>query len=151
MLVKMVLSLVYPKNWILIYQIITQRHRINDRNIVQTKKINMKNAYKLNYYPSPTDANDLVRLSDLSQYISLNKMAHFVEGVEFTTTTPGSTNHTPFLIKFNYLLEFSCIEFYKEERIVNMRIEKWRYNMCDLGYNWSFSFNLEDLHDFCQS
>ena len=23
--------------------------------------------------------------------------------------------------------------------------------MCDLGYNWSFSFNLEDLHDFYQS
>ena len=23
--------------------------------------------------------------------------------------------------------------------------------MCDLGYNWSFSLNLEDLHDFYQS
>ena len=64
----------------------------------------MKNVYKLINYPSPIDTNDLVRLSDLSQYISLNKMARFVEGVEFTTTTPGSTNHTPFLIKFNYLL-----------------------------------------------
>ena len=34
------------------------------------KNINMKNAYKLINYPSPIDANDLVRLSDLSQYIS---------------------------------------------------------------------------------
>ena len=67
MLVKMVLSLVYPKNWILIYQIITQRHRLNDRNI------NMKNAYKLINYSSPTDANDLVRLSDLSQYTVSHK------------------------------------------------------------------------------
>ena len=51
-------------------------------------------------------------------------------------------------VELNYLLR---IEFYKEGSIVNMRIEKWRYNMCDLGYNWSFSFNLEDLHDFYQS
>ena len=34
------------------------------------KNINMKNVYKLINYPSPTDVNDLVRLSDLSQYIS---------------------------------------------------------------------------------
>ena len=33
------------------------------------KKINMKNAYKLINYPSPTDANDFVRLSDLSQLV----------------------------------------------------------------------------------
>ena len=72
MLVKMVLSLVYPKNCILIYQIITQRHRLNERNIVEQKNINMRNAYKLINYPSPTDANDLVRLSDLSQYIVAN-------------------------------------------------------------------------------
>ena len=39
------------------------------------KNINMKNDYNLINYPSPTDANDLVRLSDLSQYISLNKTA----------------------------------------------------------------------------
>ena len=93
------------------------------------KNINMKNVYKLINYPSPIDANDLVRLSDLSQYISLNKTAHFGKQVEFTTTTPGSTNHTPFLIKFNYLLR---IEIYKEGSTVNMRIEKWGYNMCDL-------------------
>ena len=37
-----------------------------------TKNINMKNAYKLINYLSPTDANDLVRLSDLSQYIVAN-------------------------------------------------------------------------------
>ena len=72
-------------------------------------------------------------------------MARFVKGVEFTTTTPGSTNHTPFLIKFNYLLH---IEFYKEGSIVHMSIEKWRYNICDFVYNWSFSLNLEDLHNF---
>ena len=54
--------------------------------------------------------------------LSFNKTPRFVEGVEFTTTTPGSTNHTPFLLKFNYLLS---IEFYKEGSIVNMRIEKW--------------------------
>ena len=68
------------------------------------KNINMKNVYKLINYPSLIDANDLVRLSDLSQYISLKNMARFVKGVEFTTTTPGQTNHTPFLLKFNYLL-----------------------------------------------
>ena len=60
------------------------------------KNVNMTNAYKLINYPSPTDVNDLVRLSDLSQYISFNKTARFIKQVEFTTTTPGSTNHTPY-------------------------------------------------------
>ena len=112
------------------------------------KNINMKNTYKLINYPNPTDVNDLIRFSDLSQYISLKKTARFVKQVKFTTTTPGYTDHTPFLIEFNYLL---AIEFYKEGHIVDMRIDKWGYDMPDLGYNWFFSINLEDLHDLNQS
>ena len=32
-----------------------------------------------------------------------------------------------------------------------MRIEPWGYGMNDLGYNWSFKINLQDLKEFIQS
>ena len=32
-----------------------------------------------------------------------------------------------------------------------MRIEQWGYDMNDLGYNWSFNINLEDLEQLNQS
>ena len=32
-----------------------------------------------------------------------------------------------------------------------MRIEQWGYVMNDLGYNWSFKINLEDLKELNQS
>ena len=59
-----------------------------------TKNINMKNAYKLRNYPSPTDANDLVRLSDLTQYISLNKTAVYSKDTEVLILSPS---HTEFI------------------------------------------------------
>ena len=55
------------------------------------KNINMKNAYKLINYPSPIDVNDLVRLSDLSQYISLNKMVVYSKDTEVSILSPGHT------------------------------------------------------------
>ena len=99
------------------------------------KNINMKNAYKLINYPSSTDVNDLVRLSYLSQYISLNKTVVYSKDTEVLILSPG---HTEFTVPIK-------IKFYKEGRIVCMRIEHWRYGMNDLGYKWSFKINLEDL------
>ena len=32
-----------------------------------------------------------------------------------------------------------------------MRIEQWGYNMNDVGYNWSFKMNPEDLEELNQS
>ena len=32
-----------------------------------------------------------------------------------------------------------------------MRIEQWKYDMNDLGYNWSFKIDLEDLEQLNQS
>ena len=32
-----------------------------------------------------------------------------------------------------------------------MRIEPWRYDINDLGYNWSFSINLQDRQELNQS
>ena len=61
---------------------------------ILTKNINMKNPYKLINYPSPTDANDLVRLSDLSQYISLNEMAVYSKDTEVLILSPGHTEFT---------------------------------------------------------
>ena len=60
----------------------------------------MKNAYKLINYPSPTDAYDLVRLSDLSQYISLNKTAVYSKDTEVLILSLGHTEFTvPIKIK----------------------------------------------------
>ena len=56
----------------------------------------MKNDFKLINYPSPTDANDLVRSSDLSQYIniSLNKTAVYSKDTEVLILSPGHTEFT---------------------------------------------------------
>ena len=43
------------------------------------------------------------------------------------------------------------IKFYEEGLIVCMRIEPWGYDMNDLGYNWSFKINLQDLKELNQS
>ena len=106
-----------------------------------TKNIDMKNAYKLKNYPSPTGANDLVRLSDLTQYISLNKTAVYFKDTEVLILSPG---HTEFTVPIK-------INFYKEGRIVYMRIINWGYDMNDLGYNWSFKIDLKDLEQLNQS
>ena len=100
----------------------------------------MKNAYKLIHHPSLTDTNDLVRLSDLSQYISLDKTAVYSKDTKVLILSQG---HTEFTVPIE-------IKFYKEGRIVCMRKEHWGY-MNDLGYNWSFKINLEDLKELNQS
>ena len=55
-----------------------------------------------------------------------------------------SPSHTEFTVPIK-------IKFYKEERIICVRIEQWGYNLNDFGYNWSFKINLEDLEQLNQS
>ena len=70
----------------------------------------MKNAYKLKNYPSPTGANDLVRLSDLTQYIyiyiyiSLNKTAVYSKDTEVLILSPG---HTEFTVPIKTSMKYS--------------------------------------------
>ena len=65
----------------------------------------------------------------------------YSKDTEVLILSPG---HTEFTVPIQ-------IKFYKEGRIVCMRIEQWWYDMNDLGYNWSFKINLEHLEQLNQS
>ena len=65
----------------------------------------------------------------------------YSKDTEVLILSPG---HTEFTVPIK-------IKFYKEGRIVCIRIEQWGYDMNDLRYNWSFKINLEYLQQLNQS
>ena len=82
----------------------------------------------------------MVRLNDLTQHLTISKMAIYSKNTEIATSMPSNTS-------FNVPIK---IEFYKQGRHP-YESSTWEYDMPDLGYNWSFSINLQDLEQLKHS